>query len=163
MKYLLVLFLATMVMQATAQKSLVLERTNSAKTVKMYIGDVIEYRMKGDENYWYTSTINDILPESNMVLLDKFPVKIDSISALRRRRKPFARLVGGSLVTFGATLALATTIGALYGDRSLQYGALYGASVASAGVGMLAFTRKKLPMGKKYRLRIIEIRFPPAG
>ncbi|MCC6410046.1 MAG: hypothetical protein IT270_00220, partial [Saprospiraceae bacterium] len=48
-------------------------------------------------------------------------------------------------------------------DKTINYGALYGTSVASAGVGLLAFTRKKLPMGKKYRLRIIEIRFPPAG
>lgn len=142
---------------------LVLERTNSAKTVKMYIGDVLEYRLKGDEEYWHASTISDILPEHKVLLLDKFPVHVDSISALRTRRKPITRLIGGTLVTFGATLAFATTMGALYGDKSINYGALYGTSVASAGVGLLAFTHKKLPMGKKYRLRIIEIRFPPAG
>lgn len=163
MKYIFLLLLSIPAITSVAQKMLVLERTNSAKTVKMYIGDVLEYRLKGDEDYWYTSTINDILPENKVLILDNFPVHVDSIAALRTRRKPITRLVGGTLVTFGASLAFATTIGALYSDNSINYGALYGTSVASAGVGLLAFTRKKLPMGEKYRLRIIEIRFPPAG
>ncbi|MCC6410130.1 MAG: hypothetical protein IT270_00640, partial [Saprospiraceae bacterium] len=155
MKYLILLLFILPSIPSVAQKMLVLERANSAKTVKMYVGDVLEYRLKGDEDYWYTSTINDILPENKVLLLDKFPVHVDSISALRTRRKPITRLVGGTLVTFGASLAFATTIGALYSDKTINYGALYGTSVASAGVGLLAFTRKKLPMGKKYRLRII--------
>jgi hypothetical protein len=159
----LALFLTASAAPVLAQKSLVLERYNSAKTVKMYEGDVLQYRLKGEEDYWYTGTINAILPENNVVLLDQFPVHIDSIAALRTPRKPITRLLGGTLVTFGGSLAFATTIGALYSDRTINYGAYYGTAVVSAGVGMLAFTKKTLKMGKKYRLRIIEIRFPPAG
>lgn len=142
-----------------SQKMLLLERANNAKPTKMYIGDNLQYRLAGQEDYWYHRSITDMLPEKNTLLLDNFAVKLGDISELKVRRKGVWRIVGGTLFAFGASLALATTIAALYGDNETNYGALYATSVASAGVGFYLNTKRTLKMDQKHRLRIIEIQF----
>jgi hypothetical protein len=143
---------------AFSQKMLILDRANRAKTTKMYIGASLNYRMKGAENYWYQAVITDILPETKTLLLDNFPVKVDSIAEIKVRRHPVVRLLGGTLFTFGASLAFATTIAAIKGD-DYRYGLLYGVSGGSALTGLAMSTNRTLKLGKKHRLRIIEIKF----
>ncbi len=138
---------------------LVLERANSAKTTKLYVGDRLQFRLAGAEDYWYERDITGILPESNILLLDNFPVKLDSIVAIKVHRKPIWRLLGGTAFAFGASLAVATTAGAIYGDKNVHYGNLYAASAGSLGIGTFLSTKRKLKLGKKFRLRIIEINF----
>lgn len=160
MRLLLLIFLMTQLGSAAfAQKMLILERANRAKTTKMYIGESLNYRMKGAEDYWYQSTITDILPETKTLLLDNFPVKVDSIAEIKVRRSGLTRIIGGALVTFGASLAFANTIAILYRDKNTPFLAYYGVAVGSFGAGSLLLTRKKLKLGKKHRLRIIEIKF----
>lgn len=144
-----------------AQKMLVLERANRAKTTKMFVGDQLQFRLAGDEDYWYKRTITGILPESNILLLDNFPVKLDSIVALKVHRRPIWRLVGGTVFAFGASLAVATTAGAIYSDKDVHYANLYATSAGSMAVGTFFSTKRKLKLGKKFRLRIIEIDFGP--
>jgi hypothetical protein len=154
-----VIFLAFIVTPVFSQKMLLLERANSAKPTKIYIGDNLQYRLTGQEDYWYHRTITNMLPEKNTLLLDNFPVKLGDIGELKVRRKGVWRIVGGTLFAFGASLALATTIAALYGDNETNYGALYATSVASAGIGFYLSTKRTLKMDQKHRLRIIEIQF----
>lgn len=160
MRYWFTFCLIVVFSQGYAQKMLVLERAYQAKTTKMYVGQTLRFRLAGEENYWYERTITDMLPESNLLLLDNFPVKLDSIVALRVNRRPIWRLIGGTLFTFGASLTVATTAAALYRDKDVKYGALYGSSAASLGVGYGLLTKRTLKLGKKHRLRIIEIKFP---
>lgn len=141
------------------QKMLLLERANNAKPTKMYIGDNLHYRLKGQEDYWYNRTITDMLPEKNTLLLDNFAVPLDDISQLKVRRKGIWRIAGGTLFTFGASLAFATTIAALYKDKGTNYGALYATSVGAAGIGFYLNTKRTLKLDQKHRLRIIEIQF----
>lgn len=144
-----------------AQKMLQLEKANRVKTTRFYVGDVIRYRMNGEENYWYERTITDILPESRTLMLDNFAVRTDSIAQLKVQRKGAAQLLAGVLVTFGASLALSVTVGRLvFQDRDIMTPELYALSGVSAGAGFAAGSSKKIRLGKKYRLRIIEIRFP---
>lgn len=80
---------------------------------------------------------------------------------IKVRRKPFWRIAGAATVSLGATLALATFTGrVLYNDRSVDVPSLSAISVVSAGTGMFLLSRRKLKLGKKHRLRIIEIGFP---
>jgi hypothetical protein len=118
---LVILFLFLCSTAASAQKMLQLERKNRVKTTRFYVGDVLQYRMNGDENYWYERTITDILPESRTLVLDNFAVKTDSISSLKVQRKPAAQLLGGALLTFGATLALSVTVGRLIFQDPIGY------------------------------------------
>lgn len=159
MRLFFALLITLFVAPVFSQKMLLLERSNNAKPTKIFIGDNLQYRLAGDEEYWYERTITDMLPEKDMLLLDNFPVNLGDISELKVRRKGVWRIVGGTLFAFGASLALATTIAALYGDNETNYGALYATSVASAGVGFYLNTKRTLQMDQKHRLRIIEIQF----
>lgn len=146
---------------ASGQKMLLLERAYRAKTTKMYIGQTLLFRLNGPENYWYERTITDILPESNMLLLDNFPVKLDSIAQIKVFRRPIWRISGAALLSLGGTLALAATTGRLlYNDKELDLPKLYGMSVVSAGAGLFMLSKRTLKLGKKHRLRIVEIKFP---
>jgi hypothetical protein len=143
-----------------AQKMLVLERANRAKTTKLYPGEILHFRLAGKENYWYEREITDIMPETNTIFLDNFAVKLDSIVAIKVRRKPIFRIIGGALFTFGASLTVATTVGYLYNDRELAFGGLYGTAAGSMATGYFFLTKRTLNLGKKHRLRLIEIKFP---
>ena len=158
------LFLALLLTLSAAplfsQKMLLLERANSAKTTKMYIGEPLHFRLAGAENYWYQRTITDMLPEKNTLLLDNFAVNLGDISELKVRRKGVWRITGGLAFAFGATLTLATTIAALYGDKDVNYGAYYATAAGSLGVGYFLSTKRKLKLGDKHRLRLIEVKFP---
>ncbi|MBK8196525.1 MAG: hypothetical protein IPK76_26250 [Lewinellaceae bacterium] len=147
------------------QKMLLLERANSARTTKLYIGETLKYRLAGEENYWYQRNITDMLPASNVILLDNFPVNLGDISQLKVNRRPILRLTGGVLFAFGASLTLATTIAALYNDKGTNYGALYATAAGSMGIGYFLSSKRTLKLGEKHRLRLIEINFgnPPAG
>lgn len=147
-------------LSAYGQKMLLLERANRAKTTKFYIGDVLRFRLTGEENYWYERTITDILPETNTLMLDNFAVKLPEIQTLKMRRRPIWRIMGGAAFSLGATLALATTVGRFgYQDKTVDAPALYGLAAGSFGAGWYLNTPRKLKLGKKHRLRIVEVRF----
>lgn len=166
MRYCLLLCFLFAFSPLSGQKMLLLERANRAKTTKLYVGETLTYALAGDEKYWYERTITDLLPESNLLLLDNFPVKLTDIAAIRVRRRPVMRLIGSTVFTFGASLVLATTIAALYRDQQTRYGLYYATGAGSMAAGYVMNTRRVLKMGEKHRLRIIEIRFvapPPVG
>lgn len=140
---------------------LLIERANRAKTTKMYVGETLRFRLNGPENYWYERQITDILSESNLLLLDNFPVKLDSIAEIKVARRAIFRISGAALLSLGGTMALAATAGrVLYNDKDLDLPKLYGISAGSLGSGLFFLSKRKLKLGKKHRLRIIEIKFP---
>ncbi len=163
MRYCLLCWLLLAATPLFSQKMLLLERANRAKTTKLYVGQTITYALVGDEKYWYERTITDLRPESNLLLLDNFPIKLTDIAAIRVRRRPLLRWAGATVFTFGASLAVASTVAALYRDRDTRYGLLYGTAAGSMAAGYSLNTQRVLKMGEKHRLRIIEIRFvaPP--
>jgi hypothetical protein len=143
------------------QKILVLERANRVRTTKLYQGELLRFRLAGKENYWYERTITDILPETKTLLLDNFAVQLDSIVAIKVNRRSIWRITGGALISLGATLTLATTAGKyFYNDDGVDAPKLYGIAAVSLGTGLFLNTTRKLKLGKKHRLRIIEIKFP---
>ena len=159
MRLLLLLCFFFAVAPLFGQKMLLLERANRAKTTKLFVGQTLNYSLAGDEKYWYERTITELLPESNILLLDNFPVKLTDIAALRVRRPSVLRWVGTTIFTFGASLAVATGAAALFHDRNTNYGLLAGLSAASMAGGYAMNTKRVLKMGQKHRLRIIEIKF----
>ena len=146
-----------------SQKILVLEQANKAQTSKMYVGDRLIFRLAGEENYWYERTITEILPESNSLLLDGYLVAIKDISALKVPRKKGWRILGGALFSLGVSLGIATTAAALYRDKNQKYPQLIAGSAGSFFTGRYLLKRKKLFLGEKHRLRIIEIKFEDSG
>jgi hypothetical protein len=145
---------------AGAQKMLVFERANRAKTTKIYAGEQIKFSLKGDENYWYTRTIRDIFPESKTLLLDEYSVHVDSIAAIKMPKGGLARICGTALLSFGATIPLALGGALLYRDKEVKYGPWLIASGVCLASSYVILKPHKRKLGKKYRLRILEIKFP---
>lgn len=142
-----------------AQKLLLIEQANSVKPTKLGIGDRLVFRLEGEEDYWYERTITDILPEGNSLMLDNQLVRLEDISALKVARKGVVRLIGSTLFTFGASMGVAVIAAVLYRDFDYNFPALIGTGVGSSLAGMYLLTPRKIKMGEKFRLRIIEIRF----
>lgn len=154
---LLILLFGTTNAGAYAQKMLLLERANRAKTTRLYVGQTLRYRLGGEE-FWYTHTITDVLPASQSVMLDNQLIRLADIDRIRRRRAPLSQLIGAASLTFGATLAIANTV-SLLRDNPDDHGTLYATSGASATLGLYLLSARKLKMGKKFRLRAVEISF----
>jgi len=45
--------------QVRAQKMLLLEETGKLRNTRFYVGQSLQYRLVGRENYWYTRKITD--------------------------------------------------------------------------------------------------------
>ncbi|MDO8368040.1 MAG: hypothetical protein Q7T20_14660 [Saprospiraceae bacterium] len=160
MRTFLLLFFCLSGFSVFGQKMLLLERANRAQTTKFYPGDMLRFRLVGEENYWYTRSITDILLENNTLMLDNFAVKLPEIQTIKMRRKPIWRIGGGAMFSLGATLALATTIGRYgYQDKDVDAPKLYTVAMASLGAGWFLNTPRKYRLGEKHRLRIVEVRF----
>jgi hypothetical protein len=145
-----------------AQKMLLVEKRYKVKPRKIYAGETLHFRLKGKEDYWYKSAIDDILPDRKLLLLDNQPVHIDSISAIYIPKHKISRIVGSALLTFGITLTFASSVAFLNrknDEQPYNFPLLFASAGASTLVGYRMVINKKLKMGKKYRLRVIEVRF----
>lgn len=156
----LILLLALMLCQSVgfAQKMLLLERRNSPKTIRYYLGSPLTYQYKSDK-MWYPGELADIQVEQQMLMMDLLLVPIDSIGALRMPKKPITRIGGAALFTFGASLTFASSMAILYGDKGYNYPLLYSSALASAGLGMVLMRPKSVKLGGRRRLRAIEVSF----
>jgi len=139
-----------------SQKILQMEHIHKVRATKFYTGDVLYFKLKGRENYWYQREITDILPKSNLIMLDLQPTPIGSIAAIKLPKPRIMSIIGTALMSFGATLTLATGYAALRGDKPRSE-ILLPVAVASFGVGIWMAKPRTHKMGKKRRLRVLEI------
>lgn len=160
MRIILIFCLGFFAQQVQSQKMVLLERANRVRTEKFYIGDVLRFRLQGKETYWYQREITDILPASQLILLDNQPTPLANIDRMRLQRDPLVRACGGALLTFGVTLAIANTVSYFRNDGDAT-GPLYAASALSGVAGYFLIRPKVLKFGKKHRLRAVEVPLMP--
>lgn len=156
MKWLFVLLALLSTDLAFSQKMLQMEKANRVRAIKFYTGDVLYFKLKGRENYWYEREITGILPEAKLIMLDLQPTHIDSIAAIKLSKPRFVRVLGTAFMSFGITLSIATGYAALNGDKPRSEILLPLAAV-SLGGGMVMVKPRTYKMGKKNRLRLIEV------
>jgi len=130
-----------------AQKILQLEKTNSLKVKKYYIGDVLTFQLKEEGKTWFTEAIEDIL------------VKVEDITAIRSFRvqrwsKPLAK----SLNLFGLSWGVLSLLSPLAGTP-LTWAALVVplASFAVSGIVRVLFRYRTYKIGKKRRMRLLNM------
>lgn len=165
MRYLLLLFLLVTGLNGSflyAQKVLQIERYGRAKTEKIFIGEGIEYRLKGGDD-WRYAVIEGINIEQNLIVLaDRYldPAKIDAF----RYYQPNMKRLGIQVMTFGAAWSGYALIGTAFDrDPSTHYRLSDGivtAAAAATGLGITQlFKYKKVRFGKRKRLRLVDITF----
>jgi hypothetical protein len=138
------------------QKVLQVERFGKAETKKIYIGEELNYRVKGDKT-WYEGTIQDILVDDGIVLFDQRYVRVDEITSLRKRMrwsKPFGR----QLYTFAGGWLLFSAGGTLVGwEFGWDTVIIAGAAVVTGFLIQKIFRFKKYKIGKRRRLRLLDL------
>lgn len=158
--FILLLFIA-FATTLSAQKVLQLETYgNLKKTRKYYIGDEVTYQLKGDD-LWYTLPVERIIEAENIIVFrDRF-IKIDQIQAIKSfHNRDRSRRFATTLNVFG----IAWSVFALGGSIAVDdFSYRKGDAITSAtalGLGHLikwVFKSKKYKMGRKYRLRTLDL------
>lgn len=144
------------------QRILLIEKQNSARTQKLFEGDYIQYRLAGDQQ-WYAGAIRELRPDVQLIAFDDRYVDLSNMTMLRRDRG-WARPLGITLGTFGVAWSAFAAIGtATDGNPDTNYRwsdlAVTGTSL---GLGLLIptlFGARKIRLGDRHRLRIIDISF----
>ena len=152
-----VLFLASV----HAQMTLMMEKRNSMKTKRLYEGDEITYKLKGEKS-WETATILKLIPEENIIVLDRLYIKLENIAAFKRKRnRQRALMYSNSLYTFGTAWTAYTAIDDLViQDRHSDWEAAAYVGGTSLVLGTLLrtlFKNKIYKFGKRRRLRILDL------
>jgi hypothetical protein len=147
-----------------AQRVILVEKRNTARTQKIFTGDYIQYRLVDDEQ-WYQGFIEELRPDQQLIGFEDRYVAIDQIRQLRRGR-PGAQNLGIMLGAFGLAWSGFAAIGtATDGDPDTSYRWSDAAVTGVAGgLGLLLpalFGTKKTKVGpdQRRRLRIVDISF----
>ncbi len=159
---LLFLLCSSTLLRAQYPIYLQLEELNSTKVIKYYPGQKIQFTTKEYPEAWRKERIMNIIPEDNLIVLETGYITPEEIYALKRTNGSalifghmLSKFAGGWMV-FGAYASLVDS-GYKMSIREVIIGAV------AIGVGWVMrklFGRKKYPMEKLYRLRIMDIRFP---
>jgi hypothetical protein len=144
-----------------AQKFLALERYGRAKNIRIPIGSVITYQVRGGQG-WYTAEIVDLNFKDSLVIFPKIALPLKEIIALRYD-KNWPRAVGGSLRIFGLSwsgLALVGTLTDKNPSTNYEWGdaVVTGTSVATGYLLPLLVKHRVVELGKRKRLRIMDTR-----
>ena len=145
-----------------AQKVLLFEKLTSSRSERVYEGDALRFRMKGDK-FWQEGYIREMRPDIQALVINDRYVLLEEIEAVYLGNTIAAKF-GYGLITFGAGWSLFAALGyATDKDPSTSYSvddALVTATSVGAGFLLVKIlgTRKFRP-GKFRRLRVVDLSF----
>jgi len=158
--YIILAFFLFAITPACGQKILQMEKRGKVKTKKWYLGDILTFKIKGEKG-WIKDEILDIKVEEGIIVFSERFVYVEDIRIIKSYKNArFARSAQASLYTFGAAWLFYSLVGTLTGeplnDLSWQV------PTSSFGLGFLIkqiFYSRKLRIGKKRKLRLLNISF----
>ncbi|WP_420457911.1 hypothetical protein [Neolewinella sp.] len=162
MRLLLLLLFVLVCTCVRAQRVLLFEKLTSSKSERVYEGDMLRFRMKGDK-FWQEGYIREMRPDIQALVINDRYVLLDEIESVYQGNT-IATKLGYGLITFGAGWSVFAALGyATDKDPSTSYSvddALVTATSVGAGYLLIKVlgTRKFRP-GKFRRLRIVDISF----
>jgi len=161
----LILLLATccvLFTQAPPPIYLQIEEINSTDVIKYYPGDKLKFSTIEYPKAWHTETIKEIRPEEKLIILSTGYIRPEDIHSIQRTNRG-ANIMGHVLDKFAAGWfvfgAYATVVDTGY-KMSVREMVIGGIAIATGWLIRKLFGKKNYPMGKFYRVRIMDIRFP---
>jgi len=148
-----------------AQVVLYLEVMTEDKPIKYYEGQELMYKSKAFPDDWLKIKIERIMDEEKLILFDGGMLKLDDIIQIRRTRG-WATVLGYMLQTFGVAwfgfggIAHFTTDSFDFGVDTAVIG---GTAIISGWLIKKLFRFKKYKIGKKIRLKILDLSWPEPG
>jgi hypothetical protein len=138
-----------------------LEKVGSMKVEKISLGTVITYSIK-DGQGWYSSEIANFLYKDQLIAMADRTIPLNEITALRYDRT-WPRAIGRQIGLFGLSWSGYAFVGTLTDGRpETSYrtsDAIVTGSALAVGLllpKLISFRVKKI--GKKYRLRLLDLR-----
>ena len=157
--YCLIAILIFTVLPSQAQKVLQMERRGKIKTKKYYLGEELTFRLKGSRE-WITDVMMDIKVEEDLIIFSERYVKVSDIKVIKKKRRQ-AIVMERSLYIFAGSWVFYSLVGAAFDDGDLT-DLTWQVPASSTGLGFLIrriFYVKKYRMGKRRRLRVLDISF----
>lgn len=156
---LLVLFFCTC---GRAQNVLLFEKLTSSSSERMYEGETLKFRMKGDK-FWQEGPIREMRPDIQALVINDRFIMLDEIDVVHQGGT-VAGAVGYSLMTFGVGWSFWAVAGNYtdgdpltnYESRDLMV------TLTSVGTGFLLsrlLGRKRFKTGRYKRLRVVDTNF----
>ena len=161
MKYIvltLCLFLSNNIL---SQKVLQIEKYGKAKTKKIYLGEQLTFQLKGSKD-WYSEILVDLKTEEQILVFTNRYVKVGDIVALKTfKNAGMAKNLQYSLYSFAVSWAFYSLGARLFFDEPLTTDAAVvpATSIALGWSIRKLFSSKKIRIGKRKRLRALDIGF----
>lgn len=154
------LFLLFFSIGLPAQKFMQIEKYGSLKVKKYYIGDNLTYQLKGDKT-WYAGRIQDLLVDDELIVFANRFIKMDDIRNIRTRRE-WTQKVGTQLYWFSASWLFFSGTAALVNIWTLRWDTaiIAGSAIIVGWVLKKFFKYKKYKIGKRRRLRMLDLNMP---
>ncbi|MEM7104448.1 MAG: hypothetical protein AAF502_15025 [Bacteroidota bacterium] len=155
------LFLFTHVSEG--QKILQVERSGRKKVQKYYIGDILNFKLKGEKTD-YSLPIRDMDDRTGLLTFDNGIFHISEIGEIIvTKNQRAARAWNITFVNFGLSWALFTAIDVAVGG-TFHWGAVVvvGSAILVGYLIKWLFSKRKLKLGKKRRLRILNLNISPS-
>lgn len=145
-----------------AQKVLLFEKLTASKSDRVYEGERLKFRMKGDK-FYQEGFIREMRPDIQALVINDRYIMLDEIDIVHRG-KTFGAAAGYGLVTFGVGWSFWGLVGnATDGDPLTRYeNRDLMVSLTSIGTGLLInqlFGQRKYKTGKYKRLRVVDTSF----
>ncbi|PHI19625.1 hypothetical protein CEQ90_12190 [Lewinellaceae bacterium SD302] len=145
------------------QRVLLLEKAGQNQSQKLYEGDGLTFRMKGD-NFYQEGMISELRPDIQaMVINDRF-ILLNEVESLRFEGSGILNYAGLSLMTFGVGWSLFAAAGyAVDGNPETSYSGFdLTVSATSFATGFLLrklFARRRFKLNDRKRLRVVDLSF----
>lgn len=149
-------------MPVSGQKFLQLEKSGTLKTVRFYAGDALTFRIRNDETGWHTRYIQDFDLVQDKIIFPNLDLPVDSISMIRLPRTRAMHIIGRALQAGGINTILFSATYSAFDNREIDWTAMT-TGAANIAVGTLftsQFRTKRFKVGKRKRLRLLDISFP---
>ncbi|MBK8701961.1 MAG: hypothetical protein IPN29_21295 [Saprospiraceae bacterium] len=148
----------------SAQEYLQIDTYNDPTTKKYHLGEQIVIRTTYNED-WIKITPRKFLYDLNTIVYDDGMLRLDEIAAIRETR-PGILALSTAFTTFGGAWLIYGLIskGVDSGSEFDKNDIIIGAVAVITGIGLRkAFYKRDYVMGKRYKLRLLDLRMNPAA
>lgn len=145
---------------AFGQKMLQLEKIGEVQTTKFHLGETIFIRTVDHPDYWLEAILEDVMVDAQAIVLIDRIIAVKDIVAIKKRKKSGAHHAGKA-IQYSSIAPVGYEM--IYGlvNPPIEWKSLAIFSGGSFALGSLLrlVPPKQYKMGKKYRLRIIDLTF----
>ncbi len=142
------------------QKVLQLEKIGKVATTKMYIGEKIFLRTIDHPDYWYEAKLEDVLIEAQAIVFEDRIIPIANILAIKKRKRSAMNSAGrGMQVSALVPVVYEVIYGSINPPIEWKSLAIFSGGAFALGSLMRLLPPKQYKMGKKYRLRVLDLTF----